>query len=89
MKIKGVGLGKHKKGSTPPQMIMSKTGKVGKNCTGKQKFQDKLEADVCSTRYNDRLALMFSPVESYYCTKHKSWHIGHKFEEERVTKNEF
>ena len=45
MKIKGVSLGKRKRGSTPPLMKVSETGKTGKDCKQKQKFPDKIEAN--------------------------------------------
>ena len=84
MKIHGVRLGKKKRGSTPPQLKVSKTGKVGKNCRYKQKFPDKIEADLFAIMYNNQRAMMFSPVESYRCDKHNCWHIGHSFEKKRV-----
>jgi hypothetical protein len=84
MKIKGVGLGKRKRGSTPPQLKVSITGKTGKGCTDKQKFPGKTEAELYSLRYNNERALMFSPVEAYHCPKHNCWHIGHSFEKRRL-----
>jgi len=89
MKIKGVGLGKRKKGSTPPQMTISKTGKVGKDCKDKQRFLDKIEADLYAIVYNNERAMMFSPVEAYHCPKHNCWHIGHSFEKRKVKKDGF
>tara|TARA_B100000949_G_scaffold234177_1_gene252491 strand:- start:104 stop:364 length:261 start_codon:yes stop_codon:yes gene_type:complete len=86
MKINGTGLGKWKKGSTPPQMKISATGKTGKDCKRKQKFFDKIEADLHALMYNNQRALMFSPVEAYHCPKHDCWHIGHSFEKMRVKK---
>jgi len=87
MKINGVGLGKGRKGSTPPQMKISATGKTGKDCKDKQKFSDKIEADLYAIMYNNQRALMFSPVEAYSCDKHNCWHIGHSFEKKRVKKD--
>ena len=88
MKIK-VNLGKRKKGSTPPLMNVSKTGKTGKNCNDNLKFPDKIEADLYAIMYNNQRALMFSPVESYHCPKHNCWHIGHSFEKRKVKKDVF
>ena len=89
MKIKGIGLGKRKRGSTPPQMKISINGKTGKDCKNKEKFSDKIEADLYSIMYNNERALMFSPIESYYCAKHNCWHIGHSFEKKRVKEDGF
>ena len=60
---------RRKKGSTPPEHI--------KSCKLKQRFPDKLEADLAAIMYNNHRALMFSPVEAYKCFKHNCWHIGH------------
>ena len=58
-----------------------------KDCTQKQKFPDKIEADLYAIMYNNQRALMFSPVEAYSCDKHNCWHIGHSFEKKRVKKD--
>ena len=89
MRIKGAGLGKGKRGSTPPLIRISNNGKTGKDCKQKQKFPDKIEADLYSIIYNNQRALMFSPVESYHCDKHKCWHIGHSYENKKVKKDDF
>ena len=81
------GGGKRKRGSTPPLMKVSETGKTGKDCKQKQKFPDKIEADLYALMYNNQRALMFSPVEAYSCDKHNCWHIGHSFEKKRVKKD--
>lgn len=51
------------------------------NCKMKQRFPDKLEADLAAIMYNNDRVIVFTPVESYKCIKHNCWHIGHKYSE--------
>ena len=82
--FKDFGIGKRRKGSTAPELRISASGRIGSNCKFKQRFEDKIEADLYAIEYNNERVLMFSPVESYRCLKHNCWHIGHGYEKRRV-----
>lgn len=82
--FKDFGIGKRRRGSTAPQMKVSSTGRLSSNCKFKQRFDDKVKADLFAIMYNNDRALMFSPVESYRCIKHSCWHIGHSYEKKGV-----
>lgn len=50
---------------------------MGKDCKYKQIFRTKDLADNFAQDYMHRIVITLHPMVSFYCKKHRCYHVGH------------
>ena len=59
------------------------------NCNHKQMYATKAAADEYALFYNsDLLRSETDKLNSYYCDKHRTWHVGHQKSWTQLSKSE-
>ncbi len=56
---------------------------MAKSCDYKIRFKTKEDAEVARENYLEAVVLTISPLDVYWCDKHKSWHLGHSLTTEQ------